>query len=72
MACWVWKIEKSPGILRNSREKEIKKNPHGEEINPHRDDLHDMELKNIPHREDFILHRDNLHSTQGKLKNIHV
>jgi hypothetical protein len=52
-----------PGILRNSQEKELKKNPHRDDFPERELNLHRKGLKKIRHRDDF-------HKSQGKLKNL--
>jgi hypothetical protein len=52
-----------PGILRNSREKELKKNPHRDDWHEKDLNLHRKGLKKIRHRDDF-------HKSQGKLKSL--
>jgi hypothetical protein len=58
-----------PGILRNSREKEFKKNPHRDELHEKDVNLSGKGLKKIRDRDEFIRHRGDLH---GKELNLHI
>jgi hypothetical protein len=53
-----------PGILRNSRQKELKKNPHRDDFNNRQGKLHRKEAKKIRHRDDLHVKEFNWHNSQ--------